>query len=146
MPVWAQILTQIFLTAFTVTAVLFGFWFWVVKPWLAERIQDLIDTANEIEPKEFSLRSFKHLKQWIFYQIDRDILQDIFRAKASKSWRDKLWLIMEIPNSSRAAAYVQRFLLLCIILSVLTLTLETLPELKTYGESSDHCQKVCKDM
>ena len=51
MPVWAQILTQIFLTAFAVTAVLFAFWFWVVKPWLAERIQDLIDTANEIEPK-----------------------------------------------------------------------------------------------
>ncbi|MCA0911761.1 hypothetical protein [Marinobacter nauticus] len=51
MPVWAQILTQVLLTAATVTAVLFGFWFWVVKPWLAERIQELVDTANEIEPK-----------------------------------------------------------------------------------------------
>ena len=51
MPVWAQILTQVLLTAATVTAVLFGFWFWVVKPWLAERIQELIDTANEIEPR-----------------------------------------------------------------------------------------------
>lgn len=51
MPVWAQILIQVLLTAATVTAVLFGFWFWVVKPWLAERIQELIDTANEIEPK-----------------------------------------------------------------------------------------------
>lgn len=51
MPVWMQLLIYVLLTAITVAGVLCGFWYWIVRPWLAERVRDVIAASNEIEPR-----------------------------------------------------------------------------------------------
>ncbi|AMQ87345.1 MULTISPECIES: hypothetical protein [Marinobacter] len=51
MSVWALMIVQVLLTAGTVAAVLFAFWYLVVRPWLAERMRELVEAADQIEPK-----------------------------------------------------------------------------------------------
>jgi len=51
MSVWVLMIVQVLLTAGTVAAVLFAFWYLVVRPWLAERMQELVEAADQIEPK-----------------------------------------------------------------------------------------------
>ncbi|WP_138435560.1 hypothetical protein [Marinobacter shengliensis] len=51
MSVWVLMIVQVLLTAGTVAAVLFAFWYLVVRPWLAERLQELVEAADQIEPK-----------------------------------------------------------------------------------------------
>jgi len=51
MSVWTLMIVQVLLTAGTVAAVLFAFWYLVVRPWLAERMQELVEAADQIEPK-----------------------------------------------------------------------------------------------
>lgn len=51
MSVWVFMIVQVLLTAGTVAAVLFAFWYLVVRPWLAERLQELVEAADQIEPK-----------------------------------------------------------------------------------------------
>ncbi|BEH14572.1 hypothetical protein [Marinobacter shengliensis] len=51
MSVWVLMIVQVLLTAGTVAAVLFAFWYFVVRPWLAERLQELVEAADQIEPK-----------------------------------------------------------------------------------------------
>ncbi|MHA7854401.1 hypothetical protein [Marinobacter shengliensis] len=51
MSVWVLMIVQVLLTAGTVAAVLFAFWYFVVRPWLAERLRELVEAADQIEPK-----------------------------------------------------------------------------------------------
>ncbi|MBE0484834.1 hypothetical protein [Marinobacter sp.] len=51
MPVWALMIIQVVLTVVSVAAVLFAFWYLVVRPWLAAKVQELIEAAGEVEPK-----------------------------------------------------------------------------------------------
>jgi len=51
MSVWVLMIVQVLLTAGTVAAVLFAFWYLVVRPWLAERMRELVEAADQIEPK-----------------------------------------------------------------------------------------------
>ena len=51
MSVWVLMIVQVLLTAGTVSAVLFAFWYLVVRPWLAERMRELVEAADQIEPK-----------------------------------------------------------------------------------------------
>lgn len=51
MPVWSLMIIQVFLTVASVAAVLFAFWYLVVRPWLAEKVQELIEVAEQVEPK-----------------------------------------------------------------------------------------------
>lgn len=51
MPIWAMILLQVLLTVVAVTAVLFGFWYLLVRPWLSAKVEELIKAADQVEPK-----------------------------------------------------------------------------------------------
>ncbi len=51
MPIWAMILLQILLTIVAVTAVLSGFWYLIVRPWLSAKVEELIKAADQVEPK-----------------------------------------------------------------------------------------------
>ena len=51
MPVWALMMIQVVLTAASVAAVLFAFWYLVVRPWLSAKVEELIAAADEVEPK-----------------------------------------------------------------------------------------------
>ncbi|KPQ30136.1 MAG: General secretion pathway, M protein [Marinobacter excellens HL-55] len=51
MPTWSMILLQVLLTVIAVTAVLFAFWYLIVRPWLSAKVQELIEAADQVEPK-----------------------------------------------------------------------------------------------
>ncbi|WP_323750896.1 hypothetical protein [Marinobacter sp.] len=51
MPIWVQLAIQVAVTVLTVGVVLAGFWYLIVRPWLSQKVQELIDAVEEIEPK-----------------------------------------------------------------------------------------------
>ncbi|CAK4213145.1 unnamed protein product [Aphanomyces euteiches] len=59
-----------------------------------------------------------------------------------KSFRHRLYLLMERPHSSRQAVYVNRFFLAMVILSMLLFYAETTPEFQVYGVSSQLCHRA----
>lgn len=72
-----------------------------------------------------------------------DFSQNMERAVQNpKALRTKLWMLMELPSSSRAARWIQMYLLLLIMLSVLILYTQTLPSFTTYSESCPLCGTV----
>ncbi|OQR96559.1 CAAX prenyl protease 1 [Thraustotheca clavata] len=54
--------------------------------------------------------------------------------------RQRLFLLLERPHSSKQANYVNKFFLAMVILSVLMFYAETTPELQHYGIDSDLCR------
>lgn len=59
-----------------------------------------------------------------------------------KALRTKLWMLMELPSSSRAARCIQMYLIFLIMLSVLILYTQTLPSFSDYSESAAICGRV----
>ncbi|KAF0704840.1 hypothetical protein As57867_007216, partial [Aphanomyces stellatus] len=60
------------------------------------------------------------------------------------SLRRRLFLLLERPHSSRQANYVNKFLLVTVIMSVLLFYAETTPELQAYGMQSVLCHRAIK--
>lgn len=50
MSFWLMLTIQVVVTGLTVLAVLAGFWFGLVRPYLDRRVQEVLDAAKEIEP------------------------------------------------------------------------------------------------
>lgn len=74
---------------------------------------------------------------------ETEFSRNMERAVANpKAIRTKLWMVMELPSSSRVARCVQLYLLFLIMLSVLSLYTQTLPSFSDYSESSDICGRV----
>ena len=63
-------------------------------------------------------------------------------VKNPKALRTKLWMLMELPSSSRPARFIQIYLIILIILSVLVLYTETLASFSHYNEHAPLCGKV----
>eukprot|EP01032_Pedospumella_encystans_P017450 gene17450-19885_t len=59
-----------------------------------------------------------------------------------KSLRNRLWILLEIPNSSREAKIVQIVLIFLISFSIFILYTQTITNLTLYGESSEICGSV----
>ncbi|MDN6318682.1 MAG: hypothetical protein L0J77_02870 [Marinobacter sp.] len=51
MPAWALLSAQFLVTAAAVFIVLWGFWAFVVKPYLNRKVAELIAASEEIEPR-----------------------------------------------------------------------------------------------
>ncbi|CAM9628067.1 unnamed protein product [Heterosigma akashiwo] len=68
----------------------------------------------------------------------------IVDAQRSSHIFDRLWLAFEVPTSSKAAKYLQMFLVFCIASSVFVFALESVPEFQTYSESSYYCQNAVR--
>ncbi|MFV8571012.1 hypothetical protein ACNQ6O_07360 [Marinobacter sp. SBS5] len=51
MSIWVQVAIQVFVTVVAVVCVLAGFWYVIVRPWLSQKVQELIDALEEIEPR-----------------------------------------------------------------------------------------------
>ncbi|GGC71941.1 hypothetical protein [Marinobacter halophilus] len=51
MPGWGSMIIQVVLTVTSVAAVLFAFWYLVVRPWLSAKVQELIEATDQVEPK-----------------------------------------------------------------------------------------------
>lgn len=51
MPMWMQMTVQVVITVVSVLVALSGFWYLIVRPWLALKVQEIIQAAEGIEPK-----------------------------------------------------------------------------------------------
>lgn len=69
-------------------------------------------------------------------------IEDVVRAHESDKFRDKLWLVMEVPPSCQLARIVAKILLWGLIWSMMVTVGETMPEFQKFGESSYFCQEV----
>ena len=63
-------------------------------------------------------------------------------ARNPRSLRSRIWMLLELPSSSRAARGLRYVLLSLIVLSVFVIYTQTLTSLSVYGESTDICGKV----
>lgn len=63
-------------------------------------------------------------------------------ATVNKHWRSKLWLLMESPESSRAAFIVRIVRLVMTSLALMLVLTESMPEMNNYGENSRSCKNV----
>ena len=51
MSFWLMLTVQVVVTGLVVLAVLAGFWFGVVRPYLDRRVKEILEAAEEVEPK-----------------------------------------------------------------------------------------------
>ena len=73
---------------------------------------------------------------------DIPLVQQVKKARESGKWRDKLWLVLELPHDSWAAFGVYAFLLVAVLLSIVMLTIRAQPEYMNFGEYSPRCQNA----
>ena len=64
----------------------------------------------------------------------------VMRAQHSGTLRDKIWLITDVPESSRAARWWHRFIIAIVSMSVVLFFVQTLPEFHAYTETSTACK------
>jgi hypothetical protein len=77
------------------------------------------------------------------HELQRDsTFGHIMAAKGKKSWRNRLWLTLEVPSSSPLAKGIQTFLILLILLSIVMFGLESMTDLQVLGEQSLKCEKA----
>ena len=72
-------------------------------------------------------------------------MEDVVTAQQSKSWRDKLWLLLDVPFSSRTASIVGKVLLWSLIGSIAVTVGETMPDFQKHGQGSYFCEKVVEE-
>jgi potassium voltage-gated channel Shab-related subfamily B protein 1 len=53
--------------------------------------------------------------------------------RGQRGWKDKVYLLLEFPETSKAAHRISQFSILVIMLSIVSFLLESVPELHTYG-------------
>ena len=51
MSFWLMLTVQVVVTGLVVLAVLAGFWFGVVRPYLDRRVKEILEAAEEVEPR-----------------------------------------------------------------------------------------------
>lgn len=82
----------------------------------------------------------------LYNQNDRVDVEEVRLALESNKWRDKLWLALEFPKSASETAHAVVFswvlLISVILMSMLAVMLETVPDFIVYGESSTQCARL----
>ncbi|GMH65128.1 hypothetical protein TL16_g04122 [Triparma laevis f. inornata] len=80
---------------------------------------------------------------------EKNFVQFICDAMYNDSLRDRLWLLLEVPESSRRAKFLQFFMINVIIFSIALFMMESIPQFTTYRENSLACMNVvemyCED-
>ena len=76
--------------------------------------------------------------------LNRNYLDEVEHAVASDKCRDKLWVCMEIPKSSKCSFFFHWFALIMTLLSILLFLVETMPDFNEYRESGRVCREVVK--
>lgn len=104
----------------------------------ARQLLGIIEDAKaySLEPVDASAQSV--------HEVLLDAKVELTNPHHPQSFRGRVWTLLHVPASSRAAWALRRFLLLCIAASVVILFLETTPSLAgaAVGESSSYCQGV----
>ena len=69
-------------------------------------------------------------------------MQDVHAADRSGSLRDAVWLLMEVPPSSKTSYTIEKVLRWSLIFSIFVMLGETMPEFARYGENTHFCKNV----
>jgi hypothetical protein len=86
----------------------------------------------KIKPSELKNRKF-----------DKEFMLALTEFKKDpKSLKSRVWLLMEIHHSSKAARWLQLFFIFSILSSIMMLYTQTLTSYAPYGESTQICGKV----
>ena len=78
------------------------------------------------------------------HTLNRNYLDEVEKAAASDKCRDKLWVCMEIPKSSKCSHFFHWFALIMTLLSILLFLVETMPDFNEYRENGRVCREVVK--
>ncbi|DAZ96879.1 TPA: hypothetical protein N0F65_008840 [Lagenidium giganteum] len=63
----------------------------------------------------------------------------------TQTFKGKLWLLLEVPESSRLAGAINKVMVAFALLSIMLFGFESLPELHSSGISTSSCQQVVKE-
>lgn len=80
-----------------------------------------------------------HREHRLYYE---EIMEQLDNARNKKSIRSKIWLLMEVKDSSKWARRLHNLRLLVTALSILVCFAETMPEMNDFGEESRVCSQV----
>jgi hypothetical protein len=78
------------------------------------------------------------------HKFNSNYIKTIFKAANSNKCRDKIWLCMEVPKSSRCATFFHVFSLGMTLLSIIMFLAETTPDFNDYREGGRVCKQVVK--
>ncbi|GMH61803.1 hypothetical protein TrST_g1046 [Triparma strigata] len=80
---------------------------------------------------------------------EKNFVQFICDAMYNDSLRDRLWLLLEVPESSKRAKFLSYFMIIVIISSIALFMMESIPQFTMYRENSEACMHVvemyCED-
>ena len=101
---------------------------------------------SSISGKRFSVTAkqdaMKHMLILRGLHDEAEKVDEMVRARKRGGWRDKLWLLTDVPESSKLAHYIYKFIMVTVFFSVVLFCMQTLPELQSYGESSAACRLI----
>jgi len=101
---------------------------------------------SSISGKRFSVTAkqdaMKHMLILRGLHDEAEKVDEMVRARKRGGWRDKLWLLTDVPESSKMAHYIYKFIMVTVFFSVVLFCMQTLPELQSYGESSAACRLI----
>lgn len=63
------------------------------------------------------------------YKVKEGFVMEVAREMPGKPWQRSLWLLCEEPNSSRAARVFAVISVVCIVTTIVSFCIETIPEL-----------------
>eukprot|EP01040_Poterioochromonas_malhamensis_P023352 gene23352-28613_t len=63
-------------------------------------------------------------------------------SRDPNSWRSRIWILLEMPSSSREARALQVLLIVLISISIFALYTQTVTKLTRYGESTFICEEL----
>uniref|UniRef100_A0A6U0W853 Ion transport domain-containing protein n=1 Tax=Pinguiococcus pyrenoidosus TaxID=172671 RepID=A0A6U0W853_9STRA len=113
----------------------FGKW---IRAITGEKIYGALSNAHRQKEQERRLQVLKGELEKAEYQDVDDYKQRL----ESKTWRDQLWLLLEVPYSSVYAEIYHVLLIIFILASLAAFALETVPDYRVYSERGRECEKV----
>lgn len=116
--------------------------------WLAERHSPILRTPFQNRAKRIGKLKRAMRKSLVHSTAlgnhDAQMIEDVHLANHSEDCRDRVWLALEIPESSAVANRIYVSLLVCILGSFLVFCMQTVPEFTRYGEKTAKCQEVVR--
>ena len=110
---------------------------------IAERVKGAFQTA----PQRLRLMALNAMSR---RTVAEDFMERLDQANADPfSFRNRMWILLELPQSSREARSLQFILVVLVVMSIFSLYTQTILKLTPYGESTDICglllSQYCSD-
>ena len=75
---------------------------------------------------------------------EKHFVKYICDAMYKNTWRDRTWLLLEVPQSGPMATRISNFMITVIMGSIALFVFESVPAFTTYGEGTAACENIVK--